>query len=103
PSAYVNAIASAIDAALRAGAAVVVVAPPDHRRDDSEERALLAQMASSRFAGGGRVRYVDLGGDRRMYEHGLRLNGFDFSSAGIALAAQVIAPDVTALVRDAIR
>jgi hypothetical protein len=84
-----------IDAAVRAGlrtssAGVVVVLAPAH--DNGGVTALLASAFS-----GDRVRLVDLGHDPRMLDAGLRLDGFSFSTAGHAVAAESVAPAVVEL------
>jgi hypothetical protein len=89
----------AIDAAVRAGlrsatAGVVVVLAPA-----SDHRAVTERLAST-FVGE-RVRVVDLGADPRMLDAGLRLDGFNFSTGGHAVAAQSVAPAVRELVEKA--
>jgi len=50
---------------------------------------------------GERVRVVDLGADPRMLDAGLRLDGFNFSTGGHAVAAENVAPSVRELVEQA--
>ena len=57
---------------------------------------------STRFAGDRGVRFIDLGNDSAIADPSLHLNRFDFSSAGTAHVAQILAPAVTELVRAAI-
>jgi hypothetical protein len=87
---------TAIDAAVRAGlrsttAGVVVVFAPAN-----DNRAVMERLASSLV--GERVRVVDLGGGPRMLDAGLRLDGFNFSTGGHAVAAESVAPAVRELV-----
>jgi len=69
---------------------VIVVSP------SSDNRNLKAGIASS-FVGE-RVRLVHLGDDPRMLAATLRLDGFSFSAAGHAAAAENIAPAVLDLI-----
>jgi len=97
--ANIAAYTTAIDAAVRAGlrsatAGVVVVLAPAN-----DNRAVMERLASSIV--GERVRVVDLGADPRMLDAGLRLDGFNFSTGGHAVAAENVAPAVRELVEQA--
>ena len=86
--------AASIDAAVRAGlrasaAGVVVVLGPAGDNPATPVRAAASD--------GDRVRFVDLGRDPRMLDAGLRLDGFNFSTAGHAVAAESVAPAVIEL------
>lgn len=97
--AYVGGLETGVRAALTGGASVVLVAPPHYGADDREDHEALAAMMHARFGPGRQVRFLDLGKEPGIDAAGLRLNDLDFSSAGIARAAESIAPPVTALVR----
>jgi len=97
--ANIAAYTTAIDAAVRAGlrsatAGVVVVLAPAN-----DNRAVVERLASTVV--GERVRVVDLGSDPRMLKAGLRLDGFNFSTGGHAVAAESVAPAVRELVEKA--
>jgi hypothetical protein len=92
---------ASIDAAVRAGrrssnAGVVVVLSPAN--DNGSVKARLASTFAQE-----RVRVVDLGDDPRMRDPGLRLDGFNFSTGGHAVAAAIVAPAVLALLGEAER
>lgn len=87
----------ALEAAIRAGihtavSGVVVVAGPDTAADSLDRRGV-RDLVASRFTAAP-VRFVDLGGDSAMHAATLRLDGFNFSTAGHAVAARDIAPAV---------
>ena len=89
---YASSVGAAVRAGLRSatGGVVIVLSPSSDNRD------LKAEIASS--FDGERVRLVDLGDDPRMLAATLRLDGFSFSAAGHAAAAEDIAPAVLELV-----
>jgi hypothetical protein len=93
---YTASIGAAVRAALRTSTAgvVVVLAPANDNHDVKQ------QLASTIAAD--RVRLVDLGRDPRMLDAGLRLDGFSFSTAGHAVAADVVAPAVLELIADSL-
>jgi hypothetical protein len=96
--AHVDALERSVRAAA-VYAAVVLIAPPyDSDMEVGDHRAIAAMMAT-RFGRDARVRYVDLAETPGLDDDALRLNGFDLSSAGIARAAESVAPPVIALVR----
>jgi hypothetical protein len=89
---YASSVGEAVRAGLRAATAgVVIVLSPS-----SDNRSLKAGIASS--FDGEHVRLVDLGDDPRMLDPRLRLDGFSFSAAGHAAAAENIAPTVLELI-----
>lgn len=94
---YEASIAAAVRAGQRSSTAgiVVVLSPAD-------DSGRVKERLASTFAND-RVRVVDLGGDPRMRDPGLRLDGFSFSAGGHAAAAEIIAPAVFALLGDAER
>ena len=92
---YAASIDGAVRAALRASTAgVVLVLPP------AKDNAAMKDRLSATI-GLERVRLVDLGADPRMLDPALRLDGFSFSVAGHAVAAQNIAPWVLDLLEKA--
>ena len=92
-SSYLGALETAIRAGVRtAVAGVVVVAGPDTAAD-SLDRLGVRDLVTSTFAAAP-VRFVDLGGDSAMHADALRLDGFNFSTAGHAAAARSVAPAV---------
>ena len=95
--AYIDALQSAVRTGLRIASAVVVVLAPHDQ--DGLDRARVRQLLAS-ADGGRRVRVVDLADDPAMHDEGLRLDGFSFSTAGHAAAAQDVAPAVIDLIRE---
>ena len=94
---YEASIAAAVRAGQRSSTAgVVVVLSPANDNGSVKERLALTFAKE-------RVRVVDLGDDPRMRDPGLRLDGFSFSTGGHAVAAEVVAPAVLALLGDAER
>ena len=90
---YLGALETAIRAAVHTAiAGVVVVAGPDAPAA-SVDRQGVRDLVASAFSGAP-VRFVDLGDDPAMHSETLRLDGFDFSTAGHAAAARDIAPAV---------
>jgi hypothetical protein len=96
---YADALEADVRAGLRAGAAVVLVLPPYRRADARAHHEGVAARVATVFGWDRHVRYLDLGDHSDLYDATLRLNDFDFASAGIARMAQAIAPPVTQLVR----
>jgi hypothetical protein len=94
-AAYTTAIDAAVRAGLRSATAgvVVVLAPA------ADNRVVVERLAATIV--GERVRVVDLGADPKMLDAGLRLDGFNFSTGGHAVAAQHVAPAVRELVEKA--
>jgi hypothetical protein len=91
-SSYLGALERAIRAGLGAAVAgVVVVAAPE--APDSPDRRGVGDLVTSTFAAAP-VRFVDLGRDAAMRADSLRLDGFNFSTAGHAAAARDVAPAV---------
>lgn len=95
-SAYLDALQAAVRAGLRAASGVVVVFAP-HEQDGFDRGRVRQVLASTE--GAHRVRVVDLATDPRMHDDGLRLDGFSFSTAGHAVAAQNVTPAVLDLIR----
>jgi hypothetical protein len=90
---YLSALEVAIRAAVHtATAGVVVVAAPDAAIDSVDRRGVRELVASTFSAAP--VRFVDLGDDAAMRGDALRLDGFNFSTAGHAVAARDVAPAV---------
>jgi hypothetical protein len=90
---YLVAIESTIRAGLRAAPAGVVVVTPADAATDSLDRKGVKDLVASTF-GAAPVRLVDLGHDPTLREDGLRLDGFNFSTAGYAAVAHDVAPAV---------
>jgi hypothetical protein len=92
---YSASIAAAVSAALRSstGGVVVVLAP------FNDNRSVKARLASA--VARERVRLVDLRDDPRMLYPGLRLDGFSFSVAGHAVAAESVAAAAIELIERA--
>lgn len=99
-SAYLDALQDTVRAALRTASGVVVVLAPHDQ--DGLDRARVKQLLAA-ADGGRRVRVVDLADDPQMHDEGLRLDGFSFSTAGHAAAAQDVAPAVIDLIRERAR
>jgi hypothetical protein len=102
--AYLGAIETAIRAGVRAApAGVVVVTAPDTPAASVDLQGGRDLVAST-FAGGP-VRVADLGDDPALHADALRLDRFNFSTAGHAAAAARVAPAVLDLigVRDGMR
>lgn len=88
---YLGALETAIRAGVHASiAGVVVVAAPDTAADSLDRRGVRDLVASTFSAAP--VRFVDLGDDPAMHAEVLRLDGFNFSTAGHAAAARDVAP-----------
>ena len=88
---YLGALETAIRAGVHASiAGVVVVAAPDTAADSLDRRGVRDLVASTFSAAP--VRFVDLGDDPAMHAEALRLDGFNFSTAGHAAAARDVAP-----------
>jgi hypothetical protein len=98
--AYLDALAAAVRSGLRAAAdGVVVVVGPDGLEDAIDRDGVRAMIAST--FGRDRVRVVDLGDDPQMTSDDLRLDGFSFSTAGHAAAAELVAPAALELIHAA--
>lgn len=92
-AAYLGALETAIRIGVQTAASgVVVVAAPDTAADSLERRGVKA-LVTARFASAP-VRFVDLGDDPAMHAEALRLDRFNFSTAGHAAAARDVAPAV---------
>jgi hypothetical protein len=96
PRSYLGALETAIRTGVRrAAAGVVVVSAPDSAAA-SIDRQGVRELVVSTFADAP-VRFVDLGDDPAMHSAALRLDGFNFSTAGHAAAARDVAPAVVEL------
>jgi len=98
-AAYLAALEEVLQTALNQGAAVVLVAPPGDSAGEASDRQAVAAMVATRFGPDRRVRFQDLSKEPQLTDWANRPNGFDFSSAGIANAARLIAPPVSELVK----
>ena len=95
---YLADIAAAVREGLRTAAyGVVVVTAPDAPPTSLDRQGVKAMVASVFSADP--VRVVDLGEDSVMHSSALRLDGFNFSTAGHAAAARDVAPAVLELMR----
>jgi hypothetical protein len=95
---YADNMMSAIDAAHRSARGVVVVLSPAETAPQQANRAALdARLAS--FSGATWLRIVDLGAEPGLAsEPALRIDGWNYSSDGIARAANAIAPALLSLI-----
>jgi hypothetical protein len=95
---YADAMVTAIDAAHRHARGVVVAVSPA----ETEEQVLRLRALEARLNGGiGSApwfRLVDLGLEARLRDEALRIDGWNYSSAAITLAAELIAPAILSLI-----
>jgi hypothetical protein len=96
---YVDAMMKAIDTAHRLARGVVVVLSPSETAEQAANaRALNARLAAPAGATPW-LRVVDLGGDSRLAaDPTLRIDGWNYASAGVALVANTIAPALLSLI-----
>jgi hypothetical protein len=96
---YADAMMKAIDAGHRlARGVVVVLSPSETARQAANHRALDTRLAAPAGVPPW-LRVVDLGGDSRLAaDPTLRIDGWDYASAGIALVASRIAPALLSLI-----
>lgn len=95
--AYVSAMTRAIEAAQRHSRGVVVAVSPAETDEQRRNLAALRQAIEPRVSHE-RLRFVDLGQVARLYDHDVRLDGWNFSAAGISLVSQTIAPAMLDLI-----
>jgi hypothetical protein len=95
---YADAMLTAIDAARRRARGVVVVMSPAEMPEQLANRnALDARLAS--LARAGWLRVVDLGAQPRLAtDPAMRIDGWNYSSSGIALIADAVADALVSLV-----
>ncbi len=99
PVGYADLMMAAIDMAHRhARGVVVVVSPAETGEQAGNLRALKARLDGT-LGSAPWLRFVDLGGEAALSVDGeLRLDGWNYASAGIALVANRIAPALLSLI-----
>ncbi len=98
---YVEEMMTAIDAAHgQARGVVVAVSPADTEEQAHRLRALKTRL-NGRMDSAPWFRLVDLGLEARLRDDALRIDGWNYSSAGITLAAELIAPAILSLIATA--
>jgi hypothetical protein len=93
PAGYVADMLSAIDVAHReARGVIVVLSPADTPAQAARRGALLDRLHVLDLTGSSWLRLVDLGADPALAGPDLRLDGWNFTSAGVQRVAQLVAP-----------
>jgi hypothetical protein len=97
---YAGAMMMAVDAAHRhaRGGVVVVVSPAETPEQAGHLRALAPQMRTA-LESAPSFRFVDLGTEAELSDATVRVDGWNYASAGIALVAAKIAPALPSLIR----
>jgi hypothetical protein len=95
---YAGDMVTAIEAAYRSARGVVVVlSPPETAQQQANRAALTSRLAP--LGGASWLRIVDLGADRELVsEPSMRVDGWNYSSSGVARVANVIAPALLSLI-----
>jgi hypothetical protein len=94
---YLGAMETAIRAGVRTAASGVVVVTAPDTSAASLDRQGVKDLVASTFAGAP-VRVADLGDEPMLHSDTLRLDHFNFSTAGHAIAARAVAPAVLDLI-----
>ncbi len=99
PIDYADAMMAAVDAAHRHARGVVVVVSPTERAEQASNLRALKIRLDGKLGSATWLRFVDLGEDLELSVDGaLRLDGWNYASAGITLAATRIAPPLLSLI-----
>jgi hypothetical protein len=99
-TAYADAMIAAVESAHRhARGVVIVTSPPETAEQEANLRALQA-LLDGRSGSASWLRRVNLGDDAGLsHDAGLRLDGWNYSSAGVAAAASRIVPALLSLIQ----
>ena len=99
PVEYANAMMAAIEAAHRHARGVVVVVSPAETAEQAGNLRALKNRLDGALGSAPWLRIVDLGGESALSaDQALRLDGWNYASAGIALVANRIAPALLSLI-----
>ncbi len=100
PSRYADAMMASIDAAhRRARGVVVVLSPAETAMQRANRAALGVRLGDAAAVNGSWLRVVDLSGDPALSgDPDIRLDGWNYASAGVARVANVIAPALLELI-----
>jgi hypothetical protein len=98
PDAYADQMLAAVEAARRGASkgVVLVLSPADLPEQAARRAALVRRLDQGRPAGS--LRVVDLGTDAPLASPDMRLDGWNFASAGIERVAELIAPALVSLI-----
>jgi hypothetical protein len=93
-----EAMSAAIAAAQRHARGVVVAVSPAETAEQERNLTALTRQIDNQPGSAAWFRFVDLGAEPALYAEALRVDGWNYASAGIALAAGRIAPALVSLV-----
>jgi hypothetical protein len=95
---YADAMMTAVDAAHRRARGVVVVTSPSETPEQVANARALEIPLQKALASTAWLRFVDLGTETPLYDHALRLDGWNYGGTATALVAERIAPAVLSLI-----
>jgi hypothetical protein len=92
-----EAMSAAIAAAHRHARGVVVAVSPAETAEQQRNLTALTRQIDNEPGAAAWFRFVDLGAEPALYDEALRVDGWNYASAGIALVANRIAPALLSL------
>jgi hypothetical protein len=95
---YAEAMMAAVEVAHRHAHGVVVVVSPSETAEQASSLAALEPLIQTALDSAPWFRFVDLGSEPGLFDPALRVDGWNYASAGIALSAGRIAPALLSLI-----
>jgi hypothetical protein len=95
---YDAAMKAAIDVAHRHARGVVVIASPSETPEQVRNLSALKMQIDPELRSASWFRFVDLSAEAALYDDALRVDGWNYASAGLAVVAGRIAPALLSLI-----
>lgn len=95
---YADAMMTAVDAAHRHARGVVVAVSPSETAEQVRNLRDLKIRMENEWGSAPWIRFVDLGAEPALTDPALRLDGWNYASAGVAVVADTIAPALLSLI-----